>query len=344
LPTKLPSARSSLLSPPAESSDYGEDTLRSYITDYLASPDAVGVIDESGFLKKGRHSVGVARQYSGTAGKIENCQIGVFLAYASKHGHTLMDRELYLPKEWTDDEERCGQAGIPAERAFATKPLLARQMLERSFAAGVRLAFIAGDSVYGDDRGLRSWLEGRKQAYVLAVSGKEYVWRNQTQQSVSSILADLPAEGWERLSAGAGSKGPRWYDWVRLELHDPAEQGFQRWLLIRRSISKPSEVTAYVTFAPATTLLAKLVEVAGMRWTVEESIQTGKGEVGLDQYEVRSWTGWYRHMSLAMWAQAFLSVVRAERGVPVAPKKGLLKPEAPSSLSRFKAQRGLRTD
>lgn len=317
------------------------DQLRSYITDYLATPDAVGVIDESGFLKKGRHSAGVARQYSGTAGKVENCQIGVFLAYASEHGHCLMDRELYLPKEWTDDRERCRHAGIPAERSFATKPVLARQMLERSFAAGVKLAFVAGDSVYGDDRGLRTWLEGQKQAYVLAVSGKEYVWRNQKQQSVSSMLADLPTEGWQRLSAGAGSKGPRWYDWLRLELHDPAEQAFKRWLLVRRSISKPSELTAYVTFAPAATSLSKLVEVAGMRWTVEESIQTGKGEVGLDQYEVRSWTGWYRHMSLAMWAQAFLSVVRAECGAPVAPKKGLLNPAGPSSLKQFKASRGL---
>lgn len=317
------------------------DQLRSYITDYLATPDAVGVIDESGFLKKGRHSAGVARQYSGTAGKIENCQIGVFLAYASQHGHSLMDRELYLPKAWTDDPERCRVAGVPAERPFATKPVLARHMLERSFAAGVKLAFVAGDSVYGDDRGLRAWLEGRRQAYVLAVSGKEYVWRNQTQQSVSSILADLPADGWQRLSAGAGSKGPRWYDWLRLELQDPAEQGFKRWLLLRRSISTPSEVTAYITFAPAVTALPKLVEVAGLRWTVEESIQTGKGEVGLDQYEVRSWTGWYRHMSLAMWAQAFLSVVRAERGVPVAPKKGLSNQAGPSSLKQFKRSRGL---
>lgn len=317
------------------------DRLRSYITDYLASPNAVGVIDESGFLKKGDQSAGVARQYSGTAGKIENCQIGVFLSYASEHGHTLMDRELYLPKEWTDDCERCRKAGIPDERAFATKPVLAHQMLERTFAAGVELAWVAGDSVYGDHRPLRQWLEGRRQAYVLAVSGKEHAWYDQRQQSVSTLLANLPAEGWERLSAGAGSKGLRWYDWRRLELSDPAEEGFKRWLLVRRSISDPSELTAYVTFAPAETSLPALVRVAGTRWTVEESIQIGKGEVGLDHYEVRSWTGWYRHMSLAMWAQAFLAVARAEHGAPVAPKKGLLKQAGPSSLANFKARRGL---
>jgi SRSO17 transposase len=318
------------------------DRLRTYITDYLASPDAVGVIDESGFLKKGDQSAGVARQYSGTAGKIENCQIGVFLSYASEHGHTLMDRELYLPKEWTNDRERCRKAGIPDERAFATKPVLARQMLERSFAAGVKLAWIAGDSVYGDHRPLRQWLEARRQAYVLAVSSNEYVWHEQRQQAVSTLLTGLPAEGWERLSAGAGSKGPRWYDWRRLELSDPAEEGFARWLLVRRSISDPSEMTAYVSFAPVDSTLPALVRVAGMRWTVEESIQTGKGEVGLDHYEVRSWTGWYRHMTLAMWAQAFLSVARAEHGVPMAPKKGLLKQAGPSSLASFKARRGLR--
>jgi SRSO17 transposase len=317
------------------------DRVRSYISDYLATPDAVGVIDESGFLKKGTQSAGVARQYSGTAGRVENCQIGVFLAYASEHGHTLLDRELYLPAAWTDDRERCRRADIPDDRPFATKPELARQMLERSLAAGVQLAFLAGDSVYGDDRSLRSWLEERRQAYVLAVSGKEYVWRNQRQQRVSALLAELPVAGWERLSAGAGSKGPRWYDWMRLDLHNPAEADFTRWLLVRRSISDPSEVTAYVTYAPAATTLPQLVRVAGMRWTVEESIQTGKGEVGLDHYEVRSWTGWYRHMTLAMWAQAFLAVVRAERGLPVAPKKGRLIPAGPSSLMAFKARRGL---
>lgn len=321
--------------------DVLRDKLRIYVTDYLAEPDAVGVIDETGFLKKGRHSAGVARQYSGTAGRVENCQIGVFLAYASGQGQTLLDRELYLPKEWTEDRERCRQAGIPDGRAFATKPALARQMLERTFAAGVVLAFLTGDSVYGDDRALRGWLEERKQAYVLAVSSNETVWINQVQRQVQAIVAELPTEGWERISAGVGSKGPRWYDWQRMELSDPPQQGWKRWLLVRRSISDPSEMTAYIAFAPLRSRLAEQVRVAGMRWTVEESIQCAKGEVGLDHYEVRSWTGWYRHMSLAMWTQAFLSVIRKETGAEVAPKKGLPNRVERNSLAAFKAHRGL---
>jgi SRSO17 transposase len=317
------------------------DTLRTYVTDYLADPAAIGVIDETGFLKKGRHSAGVARQYSGTAGRVENCQIGVFLAYASSQGHTLIDRELYLPKEWIDDRERCGRAGFPDERVFATKPALARQMLERGFDAGMTLAWLTGDCVYGDDRALRGWLEERKQAYVLAVSGKETVWLNEEQQQIKTILADLPAQGWETLSAGAGSKGPRWYDWRRLELSDPPQAGWKRWLLVRRSISDPSEVTGYIAFARAHPSLSELVRVAGTRWTVEESIQTAKGEVGLDHYEVRSWTGWYRHMTLAMWAGAFLSVIRTQTGAEVAPKKGLPNRADRSSMATFKAHRKL---
>lgn len=317
------------------------DRLRTYVTDHLSDTDAVGVIDETGFLKKGTSSAGVARQYSGTAGKIENCQIGVFLAYASIHGHTLIDRELYLPKEWIDDRERCGRVGIPDEQAFATKPVLALQMLQRTFEAGIKLAWVTGDSIYGDDRALRQWLESRHQPYVLAVSGKEALWLEAHQRQVKSILAELPADGWETLSAGAGSKGPRWYDWRRLELSEPPERGWKRWLLVRRSISDPSELTGYIALARSGTSLAELVRVAGTRWTVEESIECAKGEVGLDHYEVRSWTGWYRHITLALWASAFLSVVRAEQGAEVVPKKGQLKRPARSSLATFKASRNL---
>jgi SRSO17 transposase len=319
------------------------DRLRTYVTDYLAESDAVGAIDETGFLKKGRHSAGVARQYSGTAGRIENCQIGVFLSYASGQGHTLIDRELYLPKEWIADRERCRRAGIPDEREFATKPALARQMLERAFEAGVMLAFLTGDSVYGDDRALRGWLEERKQAYVLAVSGKESVWLREEQRQIKTILAELSAEGWERLSAGAGSKGQRLYDWRRLEVSAPALEGWKRWLLIRRSISDPSEMTGYIVFARAHTPLGKLAQVAGTRWTVEESIECAKGEVGLDHYEVRSFSGWYRHMTLAMWASAFLSVIREEMGAEAAPKKGLPYQRTRGSLAAFKARRGLQS-
>ena len=316
------------------------DQLRSYVRDYLATEEGIGVLDETGFLKKGVHSVGVARQYSGTAGRIENCQIGVFLSYASEHGHVLLDRELYLPKAWLTDRDRCRQAGIPDERGFATKPALARQMLARSFAAGVVLAWVTGDSVYGDARSLRGWLEERQQAYVLAVSGNERVWLDQEQRPIKKILATLPT-AWERISAGVGSKGPRWYEWQRLALSDPPLQGWQRWLLVRRSLSDPNEVTAYIVFAPADSSLAEQVRVAGMRWTVEESIQTAKGEVGLDNYEVRSWTGWYRHITLALWAGAFLEVLRRETGAETASKKGAGKRRGRSSLAAFKERRGL---
>jgi SRSO17 transposase len=324
--------------------DVLRDRLRAYVVDYLADPDAVGVIDETGFLKKGTHSAGVARQYSGTAGRIENCQIGVFLAYASELGHTLLDRELYLPEGWTADRERCRRAGIPDDRVFATKPVLAQQMLARAFEGGLVLRWVTGDCVYGDARALRRWLEGRHQAYVLAVSGKEAVWIGAQQRRIKTILAALPPEGWERLSAGAGSKGQRWYDWLRLELNDPPQAGRKRWLLVRRSISDPSEMAAYIVFARAESSLATQVRVAGKRWTVEESIQTAKGEVGLDHYEVRMWTGWYRHMTLALWAQAFLTVLRAETGAEVAPKKGQAKVTGARSLAAFKANRGLRPD
>ena len=317
------------------------DRLRSYVLDYLTAPDAVGVIDETGFLKKGTHSAGVARQYSGTAGKIENCQIGVFLAYASAQGHTLIDRELYLPKEWTGDPTRCEIAGIPEQREFATKPALAREMLQRAFDANLSLAYVSGDSVYGDDPELRSWLEERKQAYVLARSCDSSVWSGTQQRTIAAVLAELPEHDWVQLSAGAGSKGAREYEWQEVRLHPPADRGWRRWLLFRRSLSDPSDVAAYTVFAPAHTTLMAHVQVASTRWTVEESIQTAKGEVGMDHYEVRSWTGWYRHITLAMVASAFLAVIRAESGAEIAPKKGLCKPASLSTLARFKARRKL---
>jgi SRSO17 transposase len=321
--------------------DAVRDALRNYLGEHLGAPDAVLVVDETGFLKKGRHSAGVARQYSGTAGRIENCQIGVFLAYASRHGQALLDRELYLPEEWTKDAARCRLAGIPQDRRFATKPQLARQMLARAFAVGIPAQWVTGDSVYGDDRRLRMWLEACPQAYVLAASGKEYVWLDWQQQQVKTILAALPEEGWTRLSAGDGSKGPRWYDWRWLPLAAPMEVGWRRWLLVRRSISEPSELRAYVAFAPQDATLADLVRVAGTRWVVESCFEAAKGEVGLDHYEVRSWTGWYRHITLAMWALALLTVLRAGALAVETLKKSLPPVGAQSSLAAFKAQRGL---
>jgi SRSO17 transposase len=317
------------------------DELRYYIVQHLGDAEAVLVLDETGFLKKGRHSAGVARQYSGTAGKVDNCQIGVFLGYAGPLGHALLDRELYLPEEWTGDRERCRQAGVPDARRFATKPQLAQQMLARTLAAGVPARWVTGDSVYGNDRRLRMWLEAQPQAYVLAVSGQEYVWLDWRQRQVKTILAALPEEGWTRLSAGDGSKGPRWYDWRWLPLAEPVEPAWRRWLLVRRSLGAPTELTAYAVFAAQATTPAEVVRVAGTRWTIESGFEAAKSEVGLDHYEVRSWTGWYRHITLAMWALALLTVLRAGTIAVEALKKSLEPPQERNSLAAFKASRGL---
>jgi SRSO17 transposase len=295
--------------------------------EHLGVPEGVLVIDETGFLKKGKHSAGVARQYSGTAGRVENCQIGVFLAYASARGQVLLDRELYLPEGWTQDRARCAQARIPAERPCATKPELARSMLERALQAGVPAAWVTGDCVYGDNRRLRRWLEEQEQAYVLAVSGKESVEVGEAPRQVKAVLAAVPAEGWTRASAGAGAKGPRWYDWCWLPVAAPPPPHWCRWLLVRRSVEEPTALTAFLVFAPASTTLLEAVRTAGMRWAIASSFEAAKGEVGLDQYEVRSWTGWYRHITLAMWAYALLSVVRAqhlqELPLPPSPSTGV---------------------
>jgi len=321
--------------------DAVRDELRHYVIQHLGDSTGVLVLDETGFLKKGEHSAGVARQYSGTAGKVENCQIGVFLSYASSLGHALLDRELYLPKVWTDDAERCRQVGIPTDRPFATKPQLAQQMLARAFAAGVPDQWVTGDSVYGANLRLRRWLEARPQAYVLAVSGKGYVRLDTQQRQVKTLVANLPAEGWTRLSAGAGSKGPRWYDWRWQPLATPLEPGWGRWVLIRRRLSTPTELTAYVVFAPQATTLQEVVRVAGSRWTVESGFEEAKGGVGLDHYEVRSWTGWDRHITLGMWALALLTSMRAGAIAVEAFKKSQRRPPAISAMAAFKAQRGL---
>jgi SRSO17 transposase len=321
--------------------DAVRDELRTYVIQHLGDRNGVLVLDETGFVKKGRHSAGVARQYTGTVGKVENCQIGVFLGYASVLGQALLDRDLYLPAAWTQDRERCRQAGIPEDRGFATKPQLARQLLARAFAAGVPATWVTGDCVYGDDRRLRLWLEARPHAYVLAVSGKEYVWGHGQQRQVKTILATLPGVSWTRLSAGDGAKGPRWYDWHWLPLAKPSEPGWRRWLLVRRRVSPPTELQAYVVFAPQATSLQEVVRVAGSRWTIESSFEAAKGEVGLDHYEVRSWTGWHRHVTLAMWAYALLVVMRAGLIAIEVLKKSLPPAQARSSLAGCTAQQCL---
>ncbi len=305
------------------------DDLRGYVVEHLGDPQAVFVIDETGFVKKGTHSVGVQVQYCGTVGRTTNCQVGVFLAYASPKGTTFLDRALYLPESWTSDRPRCRKVGVPDEVEFATKPELAQQMLRRAVEAGVAAAWVTGDSVYGGHSGLRNWLEARPLAYVLALSPKDtLVNRQWWPQRVSTWLADLPSEGWTRLSAGDGSKGPRLYDWLRLPLYDPPVAGWKRWLLLRRRLTDPTHVTPYICFAPAETSLETLVRVAGTRWTVESGFESTKQEVGLDEYEVRTYQGWYRHITLACLAHAFLTVLRGHGLDPLteAKKKRHLRP------------------
>jgi SRSO17 transposase len=296
--------------------DAARDRCREYVVEHLGAADGVLVIDETGFLKKGRKSAGVARQYSGTAGRIENCQIGVFLAYASGRGHALIDRELYLPQDWAEDGARRVTAGIPRAVSFATKPQLAQRMMARAIAAGVPFAWVVGDEVYGSDRRLRLFLEQHERPFVLTVRRNEKLWSVRAghlgQHPAADLAAALPDAAWHRLSAGAGAKGERLYDWARVRLARLQAPPWDHWLLIRRSHSKPEDCAYYVVFAPAETPLAALARVAGRRWTIEECFEAGKQEVGLGDYEIRSWQGWYRHITLALLALAFLAALRAK--------------------------------
>jgi SRSO17 transposase len=331
--------------------DLVRDDLRGYVSEHLFGEEgAILIVDETGFIKKGQKSVGVKRQYTGTAGKTENCQVGVFLSYASGWGQAFIDRELYLPEEWAKDQERRKQAGVPEQIGMRTKPELAREMLQRALDGGVEAAWVVADSVYGDTRRLGMFLEEREQPYVLALSGKAHVWAGFYQHRVSTLLeslrqGELPSEeaeeGWRRISAGKGSKGPRLYDWLRLALNPPLQEGLERWLLVRRSIEDPDELTAYTVFSAEGTTLEELAKVAGMRWRVEIGFEEAKGEVGLSHYEVRSWVGWYRHITLALLAHAFLAAIRAKGQDIEAPQKGALKMESANSLLAFKRKRGL---
>ena len=325
------------------------DELRSYVTEMLGDEAAVLVMDETGFLKKGSKSVGVQRQYSGTAGRIENCQVGVFLSYASAKGACLLDRELYLPKSWTQDRERCREAWVPAEVGFATKPELAARMLWRTLEAGVKVSWVTGDTVYGSNPKLRAGLEGRSQAYALGVRCHEWVEVGGQRVRVDRLAKGLSASQWQPLSAGAGAKGPRLYDWAAVTLSSPAKASWQRWLVVRRSLpgaAVQEKLAYFLIFAQVGTTLEEMVQAIGSRWTVEQCFEVGKGEVGLADYEVRSWHGWYRHVTLALAAQAFLTVVRVQ-SQEESGKKRLMRLPSPapsiptSSLSQFKRQRGL---
>jgi SRSO17 transposase len=296
------------------------EALRAYVVEQLGdATTGVLVVDETGFLKKGTKSAGVARQYSGTAGRRENQQIGVFLLYASAHGAAFLDRALYLPEGWTTDARRRAEAHIPAEVAFATKGELARAMLARAFTAGVPARWVVGDTVYGSDE-LRGWLEGQDRAYVLAVPSTHALWSRGRLRTVAELAAALPGRAWARRSAGHGSQGPRWYDWawVRLPYVDVAP-GRAQWLLVRRSLpdlqqpDAPPELNYYRAHGPAETTLDEVVRVAGRRWTIEVAFEQAKGEVGLDEYEVRRYDAWHRHVTLALLAYAALEATRAHQ-------------------------------
>ncbi len=301
--------------------DLVRDDLGDYVVEHLGCADGVVVVDETGFLKKGDKSAGVQRQYSGTAGRIENCQVGVFLAYAGAKGRTLLDRELYLPQVWARDWDRRREAGVPDSVGFWTKPQLAQFMLGRTLESGVPFAWFTGDEVYGSDRNLRLWLEREEIAHVLAIKSNEKLWaltdRGPLQVRADRLAAGVEESAWVRCSAGNGAKGPRVYDWAAVDIRPLREPGKGHWLLARRSMAKPGELAFYVCFGPADTTLEELVRVAGTRWAIagtrwaiEECFEEAKGEVGLDQYEVRRWDGWYRHITLAMLAQAYLAVIR----------------------------------
>ena len=302
--------------------DAVRDDLRAYALEHLGDPGGVLIVDETGFLKKGTKSAGVQRQYSGTAGRVENCQVGVFLAFAGRAGRAFLDRELYLPKEWAEDAGRRAGAGIPEEVRFATKPALAQRMVERALDAGVRAAWVTGDEVYGSDGKFRHALEQRRQPYVLAVRSDQSVCVGLRQFRVKALIAQAPAGAWQRLSAGDGSKGVRWYDWACVRVNGPEPEEFPRWLLARRGVSDPEDLAYYLCAGRPGTAVRELVRAAGSRWAVEECIEAAKGETGLDHYEVRSWVGWYRHITLALFALALLAVIRARAASPARPKKG----------------------
>jgi SRSO17 transposase len=293
------------------------DDVRGYVTERLGEPDGMLVVDETGDLKKGTSSAGVQRQYSGTAGRVENCQVAVYLTYAGQGGHALIGRELYLPESWIADPGRCAAAGIPAGTAFATKPELALAMIIRALDAGTPAGWATGDEVYGADPGLRAGLEQRGMCYVLAVAKNHPVTTAAGTVRADALAGRLPPRAWQRLPAGPGAKGHRWYDWAWASI-DPGRPG-QRWLLIRRH-RRTGELAYYRCYCPRHVSLAALVRAAGRRWMVEEDFQASKGLAALDEHQVRTWTSWYRWVTLAMLALAFLTVaVLAEHAQPPPP-------------------------
>jgi SRSO17 transposase len=304
------------------------DGVRDYVTTHLGDGDGVLVVDETGDLKKGLCTVGVQRQYTGTAGRIENAQVAVYLTYAGTRGHAMIDRELYLPKSWTEDPQRCGEAGIPDDVEFLTKPALAAGMLTRALNADVPARWVAGDEVYGADPVLRAELETRRVGYVLGIGCDRRVATAAGPMRADQLAAGLPKRSWQRLSAGTGAKGQRYYDWALITHPDPAGRTDPTdqqcwWLLVRRH-RNTGELAFYRCYAPEVVPLRELVRVAGRRWTVEESFQAGKGLAGLDEHQVRRWISWRRWTLLAMVAHALLAVIAAIEHTQRAAPAGLI--------------------
>jgi SRSO17 transposase len=314
--------------------DAVRDDLRAYVAEHLAAEDGVLIVDETGFVKKGIKSAGVQRQYSGTAGRVENCQLGVFLAYASGKGRALVDRGLYLPERWCTDMPRRAEAGISRQVGFATKPAQGLQMLGRTIDGGLPARWVTADEAYGKDVKFRSWLQRRRIGYVLAVPCSQNIPTQGGSARADALATRTPASAWKRRSCGDGVKGPRLYDWALASLPDTgtAEHGHARWLLIRRNISDPTELAYYLCYGPTDTTDDELIRVAGTRWAIEECFQTAKGQVGMDEYQVRRYDAWYRHITLAMWAHAFLAVT-AQTANTTPDRTGM--PSSPSLPARF---------
>ena len=310
-----------LLSRARWDADAVRDDLRGFVVEQLHHDDAVLVVDETGDLKKGTHTVGVQRQYTGTAGRIENSQIAVYLAYSTPLGHAAIDRELYVPRSWTDDRARCRAAGIPDAVDFTTKPALAARMIGRALDAGVLASWVTGDEVYGSNPNLRTELERREVGYVLAVACDHQVTTHAGKVRSDALAKKLPARAWQKLSAGDGAKGHRFYDWALADIADDRPGHHQ--LLVRRN-RRTGELAFYRCYSASRVPLSTLVRVAGRRWTVEETFQSGKGLAGLDEHQVRSWTSWHRWVTLAMLAHALLAVVRADEHARHAKPDGLI--------------------
>jgi SRSO17 transposase len=320
-----PDGMQRLLNRAAWDADGVRDDVRAYVASHLGAADGVLVVDETGFIKKGTRSAGVQRQYSGTAGRVENCQLGVFCAYATGKGRALIDRELYLPKSWIADRDRCREAAVPDDAVFATKTDLARTMLGRALDAGVPAAWVTADEAYGKDCKFRAWLEQRRIGYVVAVASNQAIPGSTGTSRADALAAHAPQQAWKRRSCGQGAKGPRMFGWAVASLpcpedpEDTTPPGWSRWLLVRRALTRNAkgehELAYYLCCAPAGTTDEDLIRVAGSRWAVEECFQTAKTETGLDQYQVRRYDAWYRHVTLAMLAHAYLSVTAA-----IAPK------------------------